>query len=127
MEMLQQPDQITFLYINPIIEFRQVRMNVPHPAQVTPSWYGDSVGHYEGDMLVIDTVGVRTERPFAMLDRVRHAVHPGLHVVERYRLIDYEAAKGGVGTGRQGESSAPRWISTATTAASTSSSLHGRR
>jgi hypothetical protein len=39
-----------------------------HPAQVTPSWHGDSVGHYEGDTLVVDTVGVKTDRPFAMID-----------------------------------------------------------
>jgi hypothetical protein len=45
-----------------------VRMNEPHPAQVTPSWYGHSVGHYEGDTLVIDTVGVKTDRPYAMVD-----------------------------------------------------------
>jgi hypothetical protein len=43
-EMLQQPDKITILY-NHDHEFRQVRMNRPHPAQVTPSWHGDSVGH----------------------------------------------------------------------------------
>jgi hypothetical protein len=42
-------------------------MNVPHRAPVTPSWYGDSVGHYEGDTLVIDTVGVKIG-PFAMVD-----------------------------------------------------------
>jgi hypothetical protein len=34
-----------------------VRLNQSHPSQVTLSWYGDSVGHYEGDMLVVDTVG----------------------------------------------------------------------
>jgi hypothetical protein len=49
-----------------------------HPAQVTPSWYGDSVGHYEGDTLVVDTVGVKTDRPFAMIDpqwRLRRLVN----------------------------------------------------
>ena len=49
--LLQQPDKITMLY-DEDHEVRRVRMNVPHPAQVTPSWYGDSVGHYEGDTLV---------------------------------------------------------------------------
>jgi hypothetical protein len=39
-------------------------MNQTHPAKVKPSWYGDSVGHYEGDILVIDTVGVKVG-PFA--------------------------------------------------------------
>src|SRR6266446_1339535 len=43
-------------------------MNKTQPAPVTPSWYGDSVGHYEGDTLVIDTVGVKADRPFAMVD-----------------------------------------------------------
>jgi hypothetical protein len=35
-----------------------VRLHDSHPEPLTPSWYGDSVGHYEGDTLVIDTVGV---------------------------------------------------------------------
>src|SRR5258708_34459027 len=41
MQMLQQPDKIIFLYPNDH-QVRYVRMNQPHPAQVTPSWYGDS-------------------------------------------------------------------------------------
>jgi hypothetical protein len=32
-------------------------MNVPHSANPRPSWYGDSVGRYEGDESVIDTIG----------------------------------------------------------------------
>jgi hypothetical protein len=61
---------------------------------VTPSWYGDSVGYYEGDTLVIDTVGVKIG-PFAMVDVFGTPFTQALHVVERYRLIDYEAAKEG--------------------------------
>jgi hypothetical protein len=91
-QMLQQPDKITILYSNPNHEFRQVRLNGSHPAQVTPSWYGDSVGHYDGDTLVIDTVGIKTGRPFAMVDVYGTPYTESLHVVERYRLIDYEAA-----------------------------------
>jgi hypothetical protein len=85
MQMLQQPHQITFLY-DYSYEIRHVRMNEPHPAHVTPSWYGDSVGRYEGDTLVIDTVGIRTDRPFAMLDFFGTPYTKALHVVERYRL-----------------------------------------
>jgi hypothetical protein len=92
MQMLQQPHQITILYSQDH-EVRRVRMNQPHPAQVTPSWYGDSVGHYEGDTLVIDTVGVKTDRPLAMVDVFGTPFSAALHVVERYRLLDYEAAK----------------------------------
>jgi hypothetical protein len=95
MQMLQQPDKITIIY-DEAQEFRQVRMNQPHPEQVTPSWHGDSVGHYEGDTLVIDTVGTKTDRPYAMIDLYGTPYSKALHVVERYRLLDYEAAKDGV-------------------------------
>ena len=67
-------------------------MNQSHPAHVTPTWYGDSVGHYEGDTLVIDTVGIKVG-PFATVDWYGTPYTEALHVVERYRLIDYEAAK----------------------------------
>ena len=90
-QMLQQPDKVTILYSNDH-EVRHVRLNQPHPAHVTPSWYGDSVGHYEGDTLVIDTVGVKIGQ-FAMVDMYGTPHSPALHVVERYRLLDYEAAK----------------------------------
>jgi hypothetical protein len=83
-------------------EVRRVRMNQPHPAQATPSWYGDSVGHYEGDTLVIDTVGIK-KGPFAMLDMYGTPFTEKLHVVERYRLVDYEDAKGRDRTQRQRE------------------------
>jgi hypothetical protein len=92
-QLLQQPDKVTILYSNPDHEVRQVRMNQPHPARVTPSWYGDSVGHYEGDTLVVDTVGIKSGRPFAMADVYGTPYTEALHVVERYRLVAYEAAK----------------------------------
>jgi hypothetical protein len=57
-----------------------------------PSWYGDSVGRYEGDTLVIDTIGIKIG-PFAMVDVYGTAYTEALHVVKRYRLIDQEAAK----------------------------------
>jgi hypothetical protein len=91
MQMLQQPNKITFLYFSD--QFRQVQMNQQHPAHVTPSWHGDSVGHYEGDTLVIDTIGIKADRPFAMVDMYGTPHTGALHVVERYRLIDYEVAK----------------------------------
>jgi hypothetical protein len=69
------------------------------PAQVIPSWNGDSVGHYEDDTLVIDTVGVK-DGPFpipiadlyAMVDLFGTPHTPALHVVERYRLLDHDGA-----------------------------------
>jgi hypothetical protein len=91
MQMFQKPDRIIILYFGDHV--RHVRMNQPHPASVTPSWYGDSVGHYEGDTLIIDTVGIKADRRVAMVDAFGTPYTTALHVVERYRLIDYEAAK----------------------------------
>ncbi len=90
-QMLQQPGKMTILYHHDH-QFREVRMNQPHLAKVTPSWHGDSVGHYEGDMLVIDTVGIKVGR-FSTIDRLGTPYTEALHVVERYRLLDAEAAK----------------------------------
>ena len=91
MQMIQQQDHITMTYRQGN-EVRRVRMNQLHPAKVTPAWYGDSVGHYEGDTLVIDSVGFK-KGPFAMLDMYGTPYTEKLHVVERYRLVDYNDAK----------------------------------
>jgi hypothetical protein len=90
-QILQQKDRITMLY-NQDDQVRHVRLNAEHPAKIVPSAMGDSVGHYEGDTLVIDTVGVKTG-PVSMIDRYGTPHTDALHVVERYRLIDGEAAR----------------------------------
>ena len=84
-QILQQPDKVTILYSNPDHEARQVRLNQPHPPKVTPSWYGDSVGHYEGDTLVVDTIGQNARTP---VDPFRTPHTEKLHVVERWRMVD---------------------------------------
>jgi hypothetical protein len=95
MQILQQPHQVTILY-DENHQFRQVRLNESHPPNVKPSWHGDSVGHYEGDALTIDTVAVKTDRPFAMIDLFGTPYTKALHVIERYRVLDYEGAKDGL-------------------------------
>jgi len=92
MQLIQQKDRITMLYSGDH-EVRRVRMNGSHPSPLKPSWYGDSVGHYEGDALVIDTVGVKTDRPYAMQDLFGTPYTNKLHVVERYRLREYDDVK----------------------------------
>ena len=64
---------------------RRIHMDVPHSANPKPSWYGESVGHYEGDTLVVDTIGFNTK---TFVDNYRTPHSDKLHVVERYRLID---------------------------------------
>jgi hypothetical protein len=91
LQMLQTKDEITILY-NQDDQVRRVRLNQPHSLHVTPSAMGESVGHYEGDELVIDTVGVKV-LPFTIADRYGTPQTERLHVVERYRLIDSAKAK----------------------------------
>jgi hypothetical protein len=93
MQIVQQPDKIVMLFSEDH-EVRYVRLNQPHPAQLEPSWHGDAVGHYEGDTLVVDTVGINANRPYPMVDLFGTPYTKALHVVERYRLVDYATAKG---------------------------------
>ncbi|MDE2477069.1 MAG: hypothetical protein KGO48_18580 [Alphaproteobacteria bacterium] len=91
MQMIQKKDEVVFLFMQDH-QVRRVRLNSTHPAKVTPSWYGDSVGHYEGDTLVVDTIGARVGRE-PVLDMYGSPYTDALHVIERYRLIDYDVAK----------------------------------
>ena len=90
LQIVQNKDEVVLITLmGPTV--RHVRMNAQHPANPTPSWLGDSVGHYEGDTLVIDTIGIKAG-PLAVLDRYGTPFSNALHVIERYRLIDGEAA-----------------------------------
>jgi hypothetical protein len=64
---------------------RHIYLGVPHSARVKPSWSGESVGHYEGDTLVVDTIGLNDK---TYIDNYRTPHSDKLHVVERYHLID---------------------------------------
>jgi len=92
MQMLQLPNQIVMLFSEDH-DVRRVRLNQSHSAQAKPSWQGNAVGHYEGETLVIDTVGMRTDHPYPMIDLFGTPYTDKLHVVERYRLRDYEEVK----------------------------------
>jgi hypothetical protein len=76
---------------------RRIRMNGTHPANLMPTPMGDSVGHWEGDTLVIDTVGVRVDA-FTSVDRFGTPQSDQMHVIERYRLIDGALAKAAIDT-----------------------------
>ncbi len=66
-------------------QVRHIYLNVPHSANVKPSWFGDSIGHYEGDTLVVDTIGLN-DRTFVDDYLTPHT--DKLHIVERFRLTD---------------------------------------
>jgi len=73
--MIHQQDQ----------QVRRIFMNVPHTESPKPSWTGESVGHYEGNELVVDTIGFN-DRTF--VDNYRTPHTDRMHVVERFKLID---------------------------------------
>jgi len=82
--IVQTAKKVLFLYQSDH-QVRHIYMDVPHSENVVPSWYGESVGHYEGDTLVVDTVGLSTK---AAVDYYLTPHTDKLHVVERYRLVD---------------------------------------
>jgi hypothetical protein len=67
------------------LETRRIHLNVAHSAIVRPSFQGESVGHYEGDTLVVDTIGMNDQ---TWVDNFRTPHSDQLHVVERFHLAD---------------------------------------
>jgi hypothetical protein len=81
---VQTPKSVTMIFSGDA-QVRRVYLDVPHSSNVKPSWYGESIGHYEGDTLVVDTIGMN-DRTY--VDNFRTPHTEKLHVVERYKLID---------------------------------------
>jgi hypothetical protein len=81
---LQEKNKITMIYGGDQ-QVRHIYLNVPHSKDVKPSWYGESVGHYEGDTLVIDTIGLNDK---TQVDNYRTPHTDKLHVVERWRVVE---------------------------------------
>ena len=67
-------------------QIRHIYLNVPHSKDIKPSYYGESVGHYEGDTLVVDTIGIDPKTTW--VDNFRTPHSDKLRVVERFRMID---------------------------------------
>ncbi len=84
LQILQTANQVTLLYQRDH-QVRRIAMNVPHSAHPETSWYGESVGHYEGDTLVVDTIGMNDKTP---VDIFGTPHTEALHVVERFRPIN---------------------------------------
>jgi hypothetical protein len=86
-KILQQPKLIVFLFEGNIHTYRQIFMDGrAHPADLDPTWYGHSTGKWEGDTLVVDSVGFNDKFWF---DFAGHPHTEKLHITERYRRPDY--------------------------------------
>jgi hypothetical protein len=91
-QFLQAKDRVVIIYERDH-QVRRVWLNREHSANPAPSWYGESVGHYEGDTLVIDTIGQKTHK-MSVVDPFGTPHTDKIHVVERYRLFSNPFGKG---------------------------------
>lgn len=89
LQVLQQKNQVTLMYSHSS-QVRRVRLNAKH-IKAALSWYGDSVGHYEDDTLVVDTIGIASA-PLSTVDRYGTPHSDALHVVERFRMVEQSGA-----------------------------------
>jgi len=84
--IVQTPTHIFFLFEGNIHSYRQIFLNqTTHPDDLDPTWYGHSIGHFEGDTLVVDTIGFNDKFWF---DFRGHPHTEKLHTIERYTRKD---------------------------------------
>jgi len=57
----------------------------PHPSEVMPTWHGNSVGRWDGETLVIDTIGFNGK---TRMDTIGHPASDQLHIIERLQRAD---------------------------------------
>jgi hypothetical protein len=83
----QTRDQVVFLFEGDNYLWRIVPIGpgAVHPKNIKPTWLGDSVGHYEGDTLVVDVIGFNGK---AWMDQAGHPQSGKQHLVERYTRTD---------------------------------------
>jgi len=85
--IIQRPEEVLLIWQSDQM-IRHVFLTDKHTAHPKPSWFGESIGHYEnGDTLVVDTIGLNTK---TFVDNYRTPHTDRLHVVERYKLANAE-------------------------------------
>jgi len=80
-----QTPKVVVMILSSKQEIRHIYLTDKHSANVKPTWYGESIGRYEGDTLVVDTIGI-DERTWVDGFGTPHT--KDLHVIERFRLIE---------------------------------------
>lgn len=81
-KIVQTPTVVLIMYEGNIHTYRQVFLDKKeHSDDLDPTWYGESIGHWDGDTLVVDTVGFNDR---TWLDAAGHPHSEQLHVTERY-------------------------------------------
>src|SRR6202166_3887932 len=86
MQIIQTPKELIELFEYDHVVRRIFMDGRKHPAAVKPSYNGHSIGHWEGDTLVVDTIGLNGGN---WLDRVGHPESGQMHIIERiHRVVD---------------------------------------
>ena len=80
-----QTPKVVVMILSSKQEVRHIYLTDKHSPNVKTSWYGESIGHYEGDTLVVDTIGI-DERTWVDGFGTPHTKQ--LHVIERFHLIE---------------------------------------
>jgi hypothetical protein len=89
--IIQSPTVVAVLYESGTGRYRQIYMDGRKlPTDPNPTWLGYSVGHWEGDTLVIESAGFNGR---SWLDRAGHPHSENLRVTERFRRIDFGHAQ----------------------------------
>jgi hypothetical protein len=83
-QILETPGLVTIL-LEEQNHFRLIYLNGKHPEDPDPTFMGHSVGHWDGNTLVVDTIGFTDRTP---IDRVGMPHTDALHLIERYRRVD---------------------------------------
>jgi hypothetical protein len=83
-KIVQTPKEIIVLYEYMSV-FRVIPLNAKHPDDILPGYMGDSVGHWEGDTLVVDVVGFNDVTWLAGAGTFHSEA---LHITERYTRVD---------------------------------------
>jgi hypothetical protein len=91
-QFLQAKDHIVILYQRNH-QIRWIWMKQPHSANVKPSWYGESIGHFEGTTLVVDTIGIKAHK-MSVVDPFGTPHTDQIHVVERYEPFRFPFGSG---------------------------------
>jgi hypothetical protein len=87
MEFLFTPGRVTILGESDGNRLRRIYTDGrPHPDDPDPTFHGHSVGHWEGDTLVVDTVGIRPQTYIAVSEAAGVPNNGDLHIVERIHL-----------------------------------------
>jgi hypothetical protein len=87
MYFIQTPKQVWMIWQRDQM-VRRIYLTDKHSETVKPSWFGESIGHFDNNELVVDTIGLQTKNKNSYIDNYRTPHSEKLHVTERYKFVN---------------------------------------